>query len=458
MDRKSGAVNRKKLTGRKALGVVSLAFGVVVLVCVVVYLSFPDAFLQRFVEERITKGFAASFPDYALRISGMHFEVMENRIACDTVMLSRNDSSFSCSVATVSVSGIHWLGLLRGGSSDLHSLAGSVVEAGEVDMAFQSSGYGLRCGPLRVSVPDSEIVAEAVEIHPLLNDAQFLGGSRFRKTLFGMGARQCRLAGLACVDLLQGKNLHARSMAFQDVSLDVLINKDKPSAVDSRGPRMPNEILSSLKDTVGLDTLIISGGRFLYGERFVIGRKPALLTFDNMQVLVTGIASHAGAAAGASVQARAIFMGSGTLNLAMSIPLSGRQFSYRYSGSLSGMDLSKLNPWLEPSDQSRIKSGMLGSASFDIDVNAGSASGHVRAVYRDLVVASISGRTGSENGLAERFASWVAKNVKIRRTNTPDKSGEMKIGTVRYARKKNDPFFGFTWLALRSGVGDVVGF
>ena len=428
------------------------------LLCVVGYLSFPDAFVRRFVEERITKGFAASYPDYSIRISGMHFDIMKNRITCDTVTLSRNDSTFSCSVAALSVSGIRWLGVLRGQSARLQSLGGSVVEAGEVEMAFQPSGYGLWCGPLRVSVPDSEIAADALEIHPLVNEEQFLGESRFRKTRFDMRARQCRLAGLACVDLLQGKNMHARSMVFRDVSLDVLINKDKPSAVDSRGPRMPNEIMSSLKDTVGLDTLIVSGGRLLYGERFVIGRKPATLTFDDMQVLVTGIASNSGPAAGASVQARAIFMGGGTVTMAMSIPLSVRQFSFRYSGSLGGMDLSRLNPWLEPSDQTRIKSGMLGSASFAIDVRAGSATGSVNAVYRDLVVASISGRTGSERGLIERFASWVAKNVKIRGTNTPDKSGAMKIGTVKYARKKNEPFFGFTWFALRTGLGDVVGF
>ena len=204
MDRKLGSADRKKLPGRKALGIASLALGIVVLVCVVGYLSFPDAFVRRFVEERITKGFAASYPDYSIRISGMHFDIMKNRITCDTVTLSRNDSTFSCSVAALSVSGIRWLGVLRGQSARLQSLGGSVVEAGEVEMAFQPSGYGLWCGPLRVSVPDSEIAADALEIHPLVNEEQFLGESRFRKTRFDMRARQCRLAGLACVDLLQG--------------------------------------------------------------------------------------------------------------------------------------------------------------------------------------------------------------------------------------------------------------
>lgn len=219
MDRLPGVVKRPKSPGRKALGIASLAFGVVVLVCVLAFLSFPDAFVQRFVEERITKSLAASYPEYSLRISGMHFDIVENSIACDTVIMSRKDSSFSCSIARLSVRGIHWLGLLRGGSSDPRIFASSVVEAGVVDMAFQPSGYGLRLGPLRASVPDSEIVAEEVEMHPLVNDEQFFAGSRFRKTRLGLKARECRVEGVPFAGLLQGGGLRARSLQCLDLSL-----------------------------------------------------------------------------------------------------------------------------------------------------------------------------------------------------------------------------------------------
>jgi hypothetical protein len=108
MRRGRGAVDRQKPSGRKALGIGLLAFGVVVLACVVIFLSFPGAFLQRFVEGRITKSFAASYPGYAIRVSGMRFDIMKNRIACDSVNLARNDSSFSGSIAMLSVSGVHW--------------------------------------------------------------------------------------------------------------------------------------------------------------------------------------------------------------------------------------------------------------------------------------------------------------------------------------------------------------
>jgi len=35
-------------------------------------------------------------------------------------------------------------------------------------LSFRQSQYELRCARLRVSVPDSEILAEALELHPLL--------------------------------------------------------------------------------------------------------------------------------------------------------------------------------------------------------------------------------------------------------------------------------------------------
>jgi hypothetical protein len=122
------------------------------------------------------------------------------------------------------------------------------------------------------------------------------------------------------------------------------------------------------------------------------------------------------------------------------------------------MNLLKLNAWLEPSDQTRLKSGVLQSATFEINVVSGRASGTVRALYRDLTLAVINKQTGSEGGFVDGIASIMANTFKIRGTNVPDESGSMKIGMVKYVRTRDDPFFGFTWFALRSGVGDVVGF
>jgi hypothetical protein len=458
MTRTRKAVAGRVSSARKVIVRSALLLGAGALLCTAVVILFPGALLQGIVENRIAKSFEVSHPGYSIRVGRIHADVIHNRVSCDTVSVWSPDSSFFCRVDSLSVSGIRWLGLLLGSGFDPASLRGSVVETGDIAMAFRPSGYIFRCGPVRVSIPDSEIIAQRVDIRPSMSDEEFFGESRFRKTRIGFAAQRCRVSGMACVEAVRGENLRARSVHIEDGVVDILINKDKPPGKEDALPLMPGEILTSLKDTVGLDSVIFSGGRLRYGERMTTGGKPALLAFEGLQAEVTGIASHVVGGPNADVHARGTFTGGGTMDVRMSIPLSSAQCSFRYSGTLSRMGLRSFNSFIEISDNMRIKTGNLDSAAFGIDVRAGSATGNVRAVYTDLIIASINGRTGSEGGMIDRYASWIAKNVKIRGSNRPDRSGAMKIGTVKYARNTSDPFLGFAWFALRSGVGDVVGF
>jgi hypothetical protein len=142
----------------------------------------------------------------------------------------------------------------------------------------------------------------------------------------------------------------------------------------------------------------------------------------------------------------------------MSFPIPSPEFSFQYSGSLSGMELSALNLFLERAEQKRIKSGVLHAATFEINVAKGRADGNVRAVYRDLTFAAINKQTGSEKGFVDGIATYIANTYTIHRTNVPGKSGSIRVGKVKYMRQRDDPFFRFVWFALRSGLADVVGF
>jgi hypothetical protein len=353
------------------------------------------------------------------------------------------------------VSGIGWMHLLWGGSLAPDDFATSVLDAQDIVLNFPQSQYELRCGRLRVSVPDSEIVVEALKLHPLGDDEQFFAGSEFRRTRLNLVTPQCSVMGLACLDLLQGKTYRTRSVQIHDASFDVLVNKDKPDSKDTLGPFMPNEILSSIKGTLRVDSLSIVNGWLKYGERFAVGSEPAWLTFDSMEVVVEGITNHGDRGAALVVHAQGRFVKAGTIKVLMTIPVASPEFSFQYSGSLSSMDLSALNSFLEVSDHMRIKAGVLQEATFEVNVDSGRASGTLRGVYRNLTLAAINKNTGSEKGLSDGIKSFIANNFKIRRNNVP---GSMKIGAVKYTRQPDDPFIQFEWFALRTGVRDVLGF
>ena len=225
----------------------------------------------------------------------------------------------------------------------------------------------------------------------------------------------------------------------------------------SISPPGSNEILAAIGGVLRVDSLTVMNGQLLYGEQYTVGSKAALIAFDSVQVLVEGIANHGDPGDTLFIRVEGRFMRAGRMTFLMSIPAGSREFSYRYSGSLSGMELCVLDSFLETAEQVRIKTGVLQGATFDIAVASGRAQGNVRAVYTDFTLAAINRRTGSENGLPDAVVSFIANNFTIRGTNVPDKSGSLRIGEVSYTRKRDESFLQFSWFALRSGVRDVVG-
>jgi len=433
------------------------AAGAILLVSVLTLLFFTDPLVNRFVKPRISQALAEAYPAYSIRIADMTYSPLRNRFGFDSVALSGVGGTFSSAIGSLSVSGIGWMHLLWGGTLAPADFDSSVVVAQDIVLDFTEAQYVLRCELLSVSVPDSEIRADALTLLPAVDDKQFFAESKYRKTRFNLTAQQCRFRGVALLEALVHKTFRGRSVRIQDLYLDVLINKEKASSKDTSTLPMPNDILFSMKETVLCDSMDLINGALKYGERFDVASKPALITFDSMQVGVARVATRGGANDTVVIRARGEFMKSGAAAILMAIPVSP-EFSFRYSGSLHAMDLRALNPFIEIAEQQRIKSGMLQTATFDIAVSAGSASGSVRAVYRDLTLAAINKHTGSEKGFLDGIASYIARTYKIRATNVPDKSGAIMIGKVKYTRKRDDPFFRFWWFALRSGVGNVVGF
>jgi hypothetical protein len=219
---------------------------------------------------------------------------------------------------------------------------------------------------------------------------------------------------------------------------------------------MVHEALAAIKQPLRIDSLSISDGNLTYRERVIAGADPGVLTFGAVSMSVAGIANRGDASAAILLRAQGELMNAGTVKLLMSIPITPSDFSLHYSGSLSAMDLTRLDAFLAIAGHTRIKSGTAKEASFDIEVTGGQARGWVKAIYENLEFAFLDKETGSENGLDNRVVSFLAKKLKFRSSNVPDAAGLMKEGKVNYTRKPEDPFVRFVWFALRSGAMDVV--
>jgi hypothetical protein len=219
---------------------------------------------------------------------------------------------------------------------------------------------------------------------------------------------------------------------------------------------MVNEALAAIPKPLQIDNLRVTDGSIKYCEQLTAGGNPGVLTFTAVSLSAKGIANHGETSAAIALQAQGNLMDAGTLKVLMSIPIMSTNFSLRYSGSLSPMDLTTLNAFLDVGARTRITSGAVKEADFEIDVTAGLARGHVRGTYKNLEIAFLDKQSGAANGIDNRITSFLANMLKIRSSNAPELSGRSKEGKVNYTRKPNEEFQQFLWFGLRTGVLDVI--
>jgi hypothetical protein len=321
---------------------------------------------------------------------------------------------------------------------------------------FPQTRYGIRLARLRASATASELIAEGTELRTSVGDEEFFAAHPYRTTWFHVIVPECRVSGLEYGELLRGKSYRARAVQFSRPTLEALIDLDKPAEPFVKSPLMVNEALAAIRQPLRVDAVTVTNGCLKYCERAVPGADPGVLRISAVNMAAEGIANRGEAPAAILLRAQGNLMDAGLLKVVMSIPIMPADLSLRYSGSLSAMDLTNLDAFLDVDAHTRIKSGTVKEASFEIDVAAGQARGRVRATYENLEIALLDKQSGAENGVDNRIASFLANLLKIRSSNAPDRLSLPKEGEVIYTRKPDDEFQQFAWLALRTGVLDVI--
>jgi hypothetical protein len=433
---------------------VGASIGALVLVVAVVILMFGGAILNGYGKGKIERAFAKANPGCALRIGELDYSAVANRLVAQSVTLSATNTT--AKIGRLSLTGARWAQLLWGTAALADILAKASLEATNLDVEFPQSHYGIRCTRLRASVPGSELIAEGTELQPLVGDEAFFAAHAYRATRFHVVVPECKVLGLAYRELLQGKSYRARSVHISRPTFDALVNRDQPVEAFVNSPLMVHEALAAIRQPLQIDSLNITNGHLTYCERVVAGAAPGVLTFAAVNLFAEGIANRGEATAAIQLRGQGDLMNAGTLKVLMTIPVTPRDFSLHYSGSLSAMDLTRLGAFLDIAERTRIKSGSAQEAAFDIEVTAGQARGHVRGIYKDLEIAVLDKQTDTEKGLGNRVTSFLANLLKIRSANLPDASGSMKEGVVNYTRKPDEEFLQFAWYALRTGVLDVI--
>jgi len=150
-------------------------------------------------------------------------------------------------------------------------------------------------------------------------------------------------------------------------------------------------------------------------------------------------------------------MDTGTFSLWLQMPLNTPELSLQSGGSLTAMNLGRLNPYLEVAGRARIKSGVLQHASFQSEIHGDHALGDLRGQYHDLHLVLLDPKTGQEGGLLTKIKTALTDRIVLRTSNLPDPKGLLATGRIDYTRRSEEGFLHFLWFSLRSGIVDLIG-
>lgn len=620
-------VKKKTLPLWKVAVITGIVLGILAIVGIGALIYFPDAYLNKFVEQQIVSEFNKSYPEYSIAISDLHIYLLADNIELSSIAIRSRDSALSCSIDHPTVKGIGWWQLIFNGIRASGALDGSEAEAQNIVVKSQKFLHEVHCRNLKISLPDSVIIADSMAVYPMVNDSSFFSDSAFRSKRYRIESPRITINGSTLLALLQGKICHISSITLPKISVDMIAHKTASDNVDSSKGRdttmlaslrsriqldtinmedahitytgineddslrnkgrsihytglhasfkdsaisaksidilplnqpdgysvrcgefhvslrdssvvahnvrilplqevnaffeasnfrqtrfsvvlpkisisglvyadvmeqkkyqarsieifkpsvdiqvsvfkqnkkpepkavMPNEALAALKRIIHIDSVHVINGKITYDEHYKARSTPARISFNHVYMNIRGITNenHNGSDT-ADIHFAAEFMNGGTLTMDLQLPLTATSFSPKFSGSLTSMSLSKLNPFLEVAQHARITSGVCQSASVTVQVTNGKAKGSVRILYDDFKLAFLDKETKSDKGIFNIIKSFLANTFKFNSSNKMDSDGVVKLGVVNYTRKPTDSFIQFTWYSVRRGIADLMGF
>jgi hypothetical protein len=205
--------------------------------------------------------------------------------------------------------------------------------------------------------------------------------------------------------------------------------------------------------TMNIDSFGILGGNIVYTEHSEKAIEKGSISFNEINARIYNITNdtiYKTKKAYFELNANALLMGKGKVNLFLKARIFDNQNTFAMNGTLSGMEASELNPILEKSASITITSGKINTMSFSFSANNTKATGNLKLLYEGLSFAIMNKQTGDTTALKEQVKSLIANIIVIE--SNPMPGDEVRPGIIEYERDPERYVFGYFFRSLLSGI------
>jgi hypothetical protein len=204
---------------------------------------------------------------------------------------------------------------------------------------------------------------------------------------------------------------------------------------------------------LNVDSLIIKDGTISYTERSPGSLADGTIFFSNIRARIFNISNdpiYKTKDDSLKLFIKSLLMGKGSLTVVIKSKIFEKNNTLYVHGSLHGMDIRDLNPFLEKTEFIHINSGKLNKLNFSFVANNYKSTGQLIVRYNELSIIYMKMKKGLAAALTGMIFNIIC-NAKILNDN-PMPGKELRVGIIDYKRDPERFVINYLLKSVMSGI------
>ncbi|MDO8951539.1 MAG: DUF748 domain-containing protein [Draconibacterium sp.] len=328
-------------------------------------------------------------------------------------------------------------------------------DAPEFKTVTSDSLYSFIVVGINYSAGTNTLTADSFAVHPNYTEYGFTARSKFQTNRIDANLIGIIFYNFSITDYIQTGNIISSYIEIGELEMQVF--KDKRKEFKHVEKPTFQDMIYNYPRALNIDSIGILSGNIVYTEHSEKAIEKGSISFNEIDAQIYKITNdtiYKTEKAYLELRANALLMGKGKLSILLKARIFDNQNTFAVNGTLSGMEVSELNPILEKSASITITSGKINSMNFSFAANNTKATGNMNLLYEGLKFDIMNRQTGETTAFKEQVKSWIANIILIESNPMPGK--EVRPGIIEYERDPERFLFGYFFRSILSGMKTIV--
>ena len=309
--------------------------------------------------------------------------------------------------------------------------------------------YQVTIGNFMIDNSNASTKIQSFALMPLISENVFSKQIKVQQDLYSLKLTDIVIKGLKIPMLLSGEGVQADEISLTP-DLYVFNDRTVESNPASKIGKYPQQQLLSIPFPVNVQRLLVRNGKIAYKEKGAKSAQTGTVYFNKLFAQVdnlTNIKENIQRRPEMKVNARALFLGVGSLKTDWELSLLSTKGEFKINGTLGRFGATSLNQITEPLGMAGVKNGTIHNLRFALKGDDYGAEGTAVLLYNDLKVELL--KKDDKELVKKEIASAVA-NLIIKDHNPSN--GKTREALIQEKRDTTKSFFNLAWKSIFNGV------